>query len=880
MIEQINNLAQLWWDWASAMFWQVGLLIALIALLDKLIRRWAWPQLRYALWSLVLIKLVLSPTLSLPSGLAPRFTPIVMQVLETAVRPTAVEEELPAVIPYLQYRVNPLAARSESGVVPSVANAPAIGDSGATNIPILTAGLQPNWRSYAMFVWFGGMVTLGVWLLAKLRRLGKEHPDKSGKASLPQSFHDQLADCAKHLGLKRKPTPVVTGSIRTPAVFGLFRPVLLMPVGYIRNLSRKDTEYLLLHELAHVKRGDLVTHSLYMCLQLVYWYNPLLWLVRRRLRHLRELCCDATVADLLRDRTVEYRRTLLDAARQFLITPVDYGLGLVGLFEDANFLIARIKWLEKPVWRYRKMKNAAVTIMVLTLVACVLPMAQAQQDAVSDAITAATGPFGEVAAEEVEVVEVEAEAADLAEAEAEVVEIAEAERTQARKLEELLKAMQALQFQLQQLETQKRKLEHELHALSHAEHQAHQAADHAAHAQLKTKEAKDKAAKAADKAKQAKDKSERGHTHAAGRARIAGIKSVEWQQWAEQMEDWATHYKTWADSDEFKQWQKDVQLWAQDLARLKVKVQAGEPGSAPEPGPMPVMPTLPSMPMPVAPAAPMPPDVVLPDVTDIVRNLPLVGGAAEIGWEAFNMPAEEIPLAKPGRDIEVKKDDSGKYVATTLMHFVAKAQSGKPFVVRNKLGSIILRPSKDGTCDVRARIRGTAKSPDQARAMVEAVGMKLDSSEKRYYLEPVRHDGGKWDNLSVDLQITVPPGVLPDVKTELGSVELRDLKGRIKAVTNLGGIKAVNTTGDIELVTNMGSIEFIAPKDLSAKLSVRTKMGSIKSDLPLEINKSGMFKKGAQGTIGAGQGNIRMSTDMGSIHLKWHSPPQNSAAVD
>jgi len=58
MIEQLNAIARLWWDWSVAMFWQVGLLILLIAALDRLTRRWAWPQLRYALWSLILIKLL------------------------------------------------------------------------------------------------------------------------------------------------------------------------------------------------------------------------------------------------------------------------------------------------------------------------------------------------------------------------------------------------------------------------------------------------------------------------------------------------------------------------------------------------------------------------------------------------------------------------------------------------------------------------------------------------------------------------------------------------------------------------------------------------------------------------------------------------------
>ena len=98
MIEQINHLAQLWWDWTSAMFWQVGLLIALTALLDRLIRRWAWPQLRYALWSLILVKLVLSPALSLPSGLAPKLRPIVAHVLETAISEPQATEKLPPVL--------------------------------------------------------------------------------------------------------------------------------------------------------------------------------------------------------------------------------------------------------------------------------------------------------------------------------------------------------------------------------------------------------------------------------------------------------------------------------------------------------------------------------------------------------------------------------------------------------------------------------------------------------------------------------------------------------------------------------------------------------------------------------------------------------------
>ena len=246
---------------------------------------------------------------------------------------------------------------------------------------------------------------------------------------------------------------------------------------------------------------------------------------------------------------------------------------------------------------------------------------------------------------------------------------------------------------------------------------------------------------------------------------------------------------------------------------------------------------------------------------------------------------------KSTRNVEIEKAKDGKYIATTQMHFTSKVKPGSPFVVRNSLGNITLRPSKDDTCDVKAVIRAEAKTAAKAKEMVEQVGMNIQSSDERYYLKPVKADGGQWSNLGVDFTIAVPVGVRPDIKTDLGNIDLSDLKGDIKAVTDLGSVKAVNTAGDVnlstdlggvefiapkgltggdvKLATNMGDIKFTAPKDLSAKLQVETKMGSIESDLPLEVNKTDMFKRNAEGTIGAGQANINIATDMGSIRLKW-----------
>ena len=201
MIEYLNQAAQVWWDWMSAMFWQVGLLIILIATIDLLIRKWAWPQLRYALWSLVLIKLVLSPTLSLPSGLAPKLKPVVTQMLESAKEEELIEFTMPIVIPsagevegrktkdeertvyidntngplivYWNSVDSPAKTRDEGRQVIAEARSSSIGSS-IVHRPssiVIPTGPRLSWRVYLMGIWLWGVVILGTWLFVKLNRL-------------------------------------------------------------------------------------------------------------------------------------------------------------------------------------------------------------------------------------------------------------------------------------------------------------------------------------------------------------------------------------------------------------------------------------------------------------------------------------------------------------------------------------------------------------------------------------------------------------------------------------------------------------------------------------------------------------------------------------
>ena len=385
MIEQINKIAEIWWSWMWPMFWQAGVLIVFLGVVDLVIRRRVWPQLRYALWLLVLVKLVLPPTFSLSTSLTSQLQPLAEQVLmrQTGIGGIAavpnLERDLTTAKPLVNTSIGPSVISQETGKPDALVSA-----NREAGIVAPAGAVKPSRQTYAMLIWLLGTLILATWLVVKLRQLRGAHRGKAEEDALPRWFGKLLADTAEKLNLRRLPKVAFSETVVCPAVFGIFRPILLLPKGNITGFSRKDTEHILLHELAHIKRGDLWVHSVYMVLQVVYWFNPMLWFVRRQLRHLRELCCDATVGRILQDKTADYRQTILENARRFLAETVEPGMGLLGLFEDSNRLLIRLKWLEKKTWKHQHLRSVTILAVVALMSACVLPMAKAQKSDKAD----------------------------------------------------------------------------------------------------------------------------------------------------------------------------------------------------------------------------------------------------------------------------------------------------------------------------------------------------------------------------------------------------------------------------------------------------------------------------------------------------------------
>jgi beta-lactamase regulating signal transducer with metallopeptidase domain/protocatechuate 3,4-dioxygenase beta subunit len=177
------------------------------------------------------------------------------------------------------------------------------------------------------------------------------------------------------LGVRRGVELRTARELSVPIAVGVWRPVVLVPAGMVDATSNGLIDSVLLHELAHVRRGDCAANLLLRLVQAVYWPHPLVWIAARLVHATRERACDDYCIHMLGDKRM-YRTTLLDVAEALARRRVPApALGLA--MARRTQLGRRLAWIDRSpgAARCRPHGLLAAALLGVTLAATALAAA-------------------------------------------------------------------------------------------------------------------------------------------------------------------------------------------------------------------------------------------------------------------------------------------------------------------------------------------------------------------------------------------------------------------------------------------------------------------------------------------------------------------------
>ncbi len=195
-----------------------------------------------------------------------------------------------------------------------------------------------SYHSILSLLWlsiFGGLICITFWQLLRFKRVLQKASDATAQDYV-------LLNNAKHTLRISQTIPLLYSSqVSSPLTLGLFKPTIILPVDIGQQLTEKQLSLVLLHELAHIQRRDILWNWLAYGITLLHWFNPLIWLASKRMKADMEMACDAKVLSYLspQDRN-DYGLTLINLS-QLSSKPLGFAHSL-GILENHRELKDRL----------------------------------------------------------------------------------------------------------------------------------------------------------------------------------------------------------------------------------------------------------------------------------------------------------------------------------------------------------------------------------------------------------------------------------------------------------------------------------------------------------------------------------------------------------
>ena len=260
-----------------------GILFCAIMLLKLCFQNRMSPFLHFAIWGLLLVRLLMPVTLESSVQLiripAEASIKTVNQIPKSSAVPTLNTDTY---YPAKAHQQTNLSDQTQNAATPPAE---------IKNTTMTQQAVSLSTEIILLAIWLAG-AAIGVLYLAALYVLLRSRIKRNAQKPT-QHLNILFNEVKTELSIKRNVKIIGQCEYGTPAI--LFPNIVLMPVGTVMSMSDDEVKFVLRHELMHFKRRDHITGLLLSFLNAVYWFNPIVWLASRQIQADMETACDSAV---------------------------------------------------------------------------------------------------------------------------------------------------------------------------------------------------------------------------------------------------------------------------------------------------------------------------------------------------------------------------------------------------------------------------------------------------------------------------------------------------------------------------------------------------------------------------------------------------------
>ncbi|MGE0378242.1 MAG: M56 family metallopeptidase, partial [Planctomycetaceae bacterium] len=279
--------------------WQGGLALLLVFTLCRAMRRMP-AQIQCWLWRLAYVKLLIA-------GLW--LAPVELHVLPPVEEARFVSSDVHAVPMSATDSADVARPLEETEFAAPAINSPTDVDA-ARPSPVHSAGPVLSWRGWLLLAWITGVFAS----VANLVRQWSRVRGMVSRASLVTTgpVLQRIRAHGEALRIKCPPAVSTSPDAHSPFLVGLLRPMIVLPAAIAESGSADELDAVLSHELAHVRRRDLLWNWLPSLAETACWFHPLVWLARREWRVAQEIATDELAVTATHLDIPRYARALVD----------------------------------------------------------------------------------------------------------------------------------------------------------------------------------------------------------------------------------------------------------------------------------------------------------------------------------------------------------------------------------------------------------------------------------------------------------------------------------------------------------------------------------------------------------------------------------------